>query len=139
MRTETNKEIFELIDVMRESKIEELRLETPGFKFHAIKNSISEPPGPAGVSTADLCSRKGLGTIFAPRLGFFRRGQMSKAALLAGPGQKVGEKDIVGFIRVLENTYPVPSGVSGIIERVCAEDGKLVEFNQPLFLVAENR
>ena len=139
MRTETNKEIFELLEVMRESGIEELRMETPGFKFHAIKNSIAEPPGLAGVSPDDLSSRKGLRTIFAPRLGFFRRAKMPEAALLAGPGQKVGEKDIVGFIRVLENTYPVPSGVRGIIERVCAEDGKLVEFNQPLFLVAENR
>jgi biotin carboxyl carrier protein len=51
----------------------------------------------------------------------------------------VEEKDVVGFIQVLGKTFPVPADVRGIVERVCAEDGKMVEFNQPLFLVAEGR
>jgi biotin carboxyl carrier protein len=139
MRPETKREIFALLSVMRESGIEELRMEIAGFHFHAIKNSPSKPPGPAVGSAEDPSSRKELRAIVAPRLGFFRRPKMLETALFAGPGQKVEEKDVVGLIHVLENTYPVHSGVSGIIQQVCAEDGKLVEFNQPLFLVAEKR
>jgi biotin carboxyl carrier protein len=139
MRMKTAQEIFELMDAMKKSGIQELRLEMPGFKFHAIKNSLSESPLSADVSLEGARFRNELRPIVAPRLGFFRRAEKSGTPFLAGLGQKVQEKDVVGFIQVLEKTYPVPSGVRGIIERICAEDGKMVEFNQPLFLVAESR
>lgn len=139
MRTKTAEEIFELMGIMKKSGIEELRLERPGFKFYAIKNSLPETPLPLEISPEGPRSWPELRPIVAPRLGFFHRAEKPEAPFLIGPGQKVEEKDIVGFIRVLENDYPVPSGVRGIIERVCAEDGKLVEFNQPLFLIAEHR
>lgn len=137
MRTKTAQEIFELMGVMKKSGIEELRLERPGFKFHALKNSITETPLPLEISSEGPRSWPELRPIVAPRLGFFHRAEKPEAPFLIGPGQKVEEKDIVGFIRVLEKTFPVPADVRGIIERVCAEDGKLVEFNQPLFLAAE--
>jgi hypothetical protein len=139
MRTKTEREIFELMDVLKKSGIGELRLEMPGFKFHAVKNSQGEPSRPVEVSAGGRLSRNEFRPILAPRLGIFRQAEKPGAPFLSGPGQKVGETDLVGFIQVLEKTYPVFSGVRGIIERICAEDGKMVEFNQPLFLVVENR
>ena len=35
-----------------------------------------------------------------------------------------------------EKTYPVPSGVEGVIERICVDDGKMIEFEQHLVLVS---
>jgi biotin carboxyl carrier protein len=139
MRTKTAQEIFELMDAMKKSGVQELRLEMPGFKFHAVKTSLSESPLPADVSLEGARPRNDLRAIVAPRLGFFRRAEKPEIPFLAGLGQKVQEKDVVGFIQVLEKIYPVPSGVRGIIERICAEDGKMVEFNQPLFLVGDSR
>jgi biotin carboxyl carrier protein len=139
MRTKTAQEIFELMDAIKKSGIQELRLEMPGFKFHAIKDSQGEPSRPVEISSAGRLSRNELRPIIAPRLGIFRRAEKPGAPFPAGPGQKVGETDVVGFIQVLERAYPVFSGVRGIIGRICAADGKMVEFNQPLFLVAENR
>jgi biotin carboxyl carrier protein len=139
MRAKTEREIFELMDILKKSGIGELRLEMPGFKFQAIKNSQEEPCQREEVSSGGHLSRNEFRPIIAPRLGIFRRAETREAPFLAGPGQKVGETDMVGFVQVLEKMYPVFSGVRGIIERTCADDGKMVEFNQPLFLVAENR
>ena len=139
MKAKSAQEIFDLMDGMKKSGIQELRLEMPGFKFHAIKNSPSEPALSADASLEGARSRNELRPIVAPRLGFFRRAEKPAPPFLVDLGQKVNEKDVVGFIQVLEKRYPVASGVRGIIERICAEDGKMVEFNQPLFLVAENR
>jgi len=139
MRTNTAQKIFELMDVMKKSGIQELRLEMPGFEFHAIKNSITETPLPLDASSEAPRSWPELRPIVAPRLGFFHRAEKPEAPFRIGPGQKVEEKDVVGFIQVLGKTFPVPADVRGIVERVCAEDGKMVEFNQPLFLVAEGR
>jgi acetyl-CoA carboxylase biotin carboxyl carrier protein len=139
MRTKTAQEILELMDAIKQSGVQELRLEMPGFKFHAIKNSLSEPPLPADGSLEGARSRNDLRPIVAPRLGFFRRAEKPGTPFLAGPGQKVQEKDVVGFIQVLEKIYSVPSGVRGIIERISVEDGEMVEFNQPLFLVADSQ
>jgi biotin carboxyl carrier protein len=127
------------MDVLKKSGIGELRLEMPGFKFHAIKNSQGEPSRPVETSSGGSLSWNELRPIIAPCLGIFRQAEKPEAPFLAGPGQKVEEANVVGFIQVLEKAYPVFSGLRGIIERICAEDGKIVEFNQSLFLVAENR
>jgi biotin carboxyl carrier protein len=139
VRTKTENEIFELMDILKKSGIGELHLEMPGFKFHGIKDSQGEPSRPVEISSGASPSWNELRTIIAPRLGIFRQAEKPGAPFLAGPGQKVGETNVVGFIQVLEKAYPVFSGVRGIIERICAEDGKMVEFNQPLFLVVDNR
>ncbi len=132
MRTERAGDVFELMETLKQFRFEELRLEMDGFKFHAVKNSRSDTPRAAETGPR---TGKELRPIVAPRLGIFRRVERPGAPVPAALGQRVQEKDVVGFIRVLEKTYPVPSGVGGVIERICAEDGAMVEFNQPLFLV----
>jgi len=139
MGKKADQEIFELMEIMKESRIDELRLEMPGFMFHAVKNPRKEFLRPAGVTSEEARARNQIRAIVSPRLGFFRRAEKRGGPFLAAARQKVEEKDVVGFIQVLENAYPVSSGVRGTIERVLAEDGKMVEFNQPLFMVAEDK
>lgn len=133
MKSETAGDVFALMETLRKTRIREFRLEAPGFKFHAVKHSPSDPPSAAD---AEPRLRRELRPIVAPRLGIFSRSETPEAPVAAAPGQSVGEEDVVGFLRVLEKTYPVASGVSGIIERICVADGTMVEFKQPLFLVS---
>ena len=139
MRTKPGTEIFELMDILKKSGIGELRLEMPGFKFHGIKDSQGDPSQPVEIFSGGSPFGNELRPIIAPRLGIFRQAEKPGASLLAGPGQKVEETNVVGFIQVLEKMYPVFSGIRGFIERICIEDGKMAEFNQPLFLVGDNR
>ena len=43
--------------------------------------------------------------------------------------------EIISFL-VLEKTYAVPAGLRGRIVRICAGEGNLVEYGEPLFLVS---
>ena len=131
MKTITPKEVLEILHIVKESKIEELRLEVGNLKIHAKKS--------AGEKDAPPPSPQNLRLIAAPRLGFFRQASRPDDPPLVNRGRWVREDSPVGFIQVLEKLYPIPAGVRGRIAQVCVEDGKMVEYMQPLFLVDDSQ
>ena len=50
-------------------------------------------------------------------------------------GQQVSEATEVCLIEVMKLFTPVRAGISGRIAKACVEDGEMVEFGAPLFLV----
>jgi biotin carboxyl carrier protein len=132
MTSERAGELFALLEALKQTRFGEVRLEMPGFKFHAVRYSRLDSPA---VITADPGTEKEFRRIRAPRLGIFRSAEAPGAPVKVVPGQRVQEEDVVGYIQVLEKTFPVPSRIQGIIERNYVADGQMVEFNQCLFLV----
>jgi biotin carboxyl carrier protein len=139
MKTITQKEVLEILNIVQESRIEELRLEVGNLKFHARKSTSKKEVPPKEIPSEAIPGKKQLRPIVAPRLGFFRQAANPGDKPLVNLGQWVEEDSPVGFLQVLEKSYPIPAGVRGRIEQIRAEDGKLVEYMQPLFLVAENQ
>jgi len=139
MKTITHKEVLEILNIVKDSKIEELRLEVGNVKFHARKSAREKDVPPREISSEGIPGPKNLRLIMAPRLGFFRQAVNPGDPPLVNRGQEVREDSPVGFIQVLEKMYPLPAGFRGRIEQICAEDGKMVEYRQPLFLVEENQ
>ena len=135
------------------------RLETDGLKLVLSKNadavplrSIVElspeddstaspahaPPAPTpdvpGALEEDAPA-DGLIPITAPNLGTFYRAPKPGAAPYVEVGQEIGETTEVCLIEVMKLFTPVRAGISGRIAKVCVEDGEMVEFGAPLFLV----
>ena len=73
--------------------------------------------------------------ITAPNLGTFYRAPKPGVAPYVEVGQRIGEATEVCLIEVMKLFTPVRAGVSGRIARACVEDGEMVEFGAPLFLV----
>ena len=73
--------------------------------------------------------------ITAPNLGTFYRAPKPGAAPYVEVGQHIGEATEVCLIEVMKLFTPVRAGVSGRIAAACVEDGEMVEFGAPLFLV----
>ena len=143
----SDEDVREILRIIDESDLAELRLETEGFSLHVVKGARrpdepaperpsrrateSEPP-PVRPSHAP---RDGPATITAPMLGTFYRAEAPGKPPFVEVGQRVEPDTIVCIIEVMKMMNSVPAGVSGTIAEVIAANAELVEYGQPLFRV----
>jgi acetyl-CoA carboxylase biotin carboxyl carrier protein len=133
------REILRLID---ESDLDELRIETEGFSLHVLRGSAA-PSGGGIRNAAGVVARHDPDTstgadglaIEAPMLGTFYRAQAPGAQPFVEVGARVEPDTIVCLIEVMKMMNSVPARRSGTIVEVCAENGALVEYGQTLFRV----
>ena len=141
------KEVEALVRLFERSDWDELRLETDGLKLVLSKDAdaaalgteaevaaasaTEDPPEPA----RDAASADGLIPITAPNLGTFYRAPKPGVAPYVEVGQRIDEATEVCLIEVMKLFTPVRAGISGRIAKACVEDGEMVEFGAPLFLV----
>jgi acetyl-CoA carboxylase biotin carboxyl carrier protein len=118
------REILRLID---EAQLDELRIETEGFSLHVRKE------GGAAPARAPEAPRGG--TIDAPMLGTFYRAPAPGEAPFVDVGAQVEPDTVVGLIEVMKMMNSVEAGVAGTIVAVCAENAEIVEAGAPLFRI----
>jgi acetyl-CoA carboxylase biotin carboxyl carrier protein len=139
-------EIVEILKLLEESRFDELRLEMDGFKLVLSKNTAgiataasetppAAPPAPEPQAAAPQAEEPGLVAVRSPILGIFYRAPKPGAPPFVEQGSRVGPEDTVCLIEVMKLFNTVKAGVAGRIARVCAENGKMVEYDQLLFLV----
>jgi len=101
----------------------------------------ASPVAPAAASpiepsvAADIANDPNLVAIEAPLLGIFYRRSEPGAPPYVEVGSMVDEQTTVALIEVMKLFKPVAAGVRGRIEKICVENGALVDYLQPLFLV----
>ncbi len=128
-------DVHQILNLMKNSNFEQVRLELGNLKID-LKNSASS----VAVAVPPPLSAEGpkslnLVPVTAPMLGLFFPSFKPGDPPLAEPGQEVHKDDVVCIIEVLHQRHPVKSGVAGRIKQVCAREGQMVEFKQPLFLL----
>ena len=124
------REILRLID---ESELDELRIDTPELQLHVrrgAKPAAVEPELPAAVPLSGE-----LHAIESPMLGVFYRASAPGAAPYVDVGTRVEPETVVCLIEVMKMMNSIVAGVSGTIVEICAANAELVEFGQPLFRV----
>ncbi|WP_234186728.1 acetyl-CoA carboxylase biotin carboxyl carrier protein [Shinella sp. NM-101] len=92
----------------------------------------SSKPAVAPPDDADKGSR-----VRAPLLGTFYSAPKPGEPSFVKPGDRVEADTVVCIIEVMKLMNSVTAGVAGIVAAVHVRDGALVEFDQPLFTIAE--
>jgi acetyl-CoA carboxylase biotin carboxyl carrier protein len=150
----SDEDVREILRIIDESDLTELRLETEGFSLHVVKGgrdaeatapapTTDEPPSPTPAEAprgpseglAELSEANGLSTITAPMLGTFYRAEAPGKPPFVELGALVEPDTIVCIIEVMKMMNSVPAGVSGTIAEIVPENAELVEYGQPLFRV----
>jgi acetyl-CoA carboxylase biotin carboxyl carrier protein len=139
------REILRLID---ESELDELRIERPGFKLHVRRGSAPpaeeepafEPAAPPASRQSEQpsarpASRGRTETIEAPMLGTFYSADGPNAEPFVEVGARVEPDTVVAIIEVMKMMNSVRAGVEGTVVEVCAENAELVKEGAPLFRV----
>jgi len=155
------KQLLELFDA---STVNELRIEREGVAIKLSKSVKSEPaPAPTfayapaaipqapmappppptdGASTAQAEARpateapgKELHEIHSPIVGTFYRSPTPDAPAFVEVGQPVSPGTVLCIVEAMKLMNEIECDCYGKIVKILVENGKPVEYNQPLFLI----
>ena len=152
----TDDDVREILRIIDESELEELRLETVGLSLYVRRGGsgsgsplASDPvlgggsdPAP-GASTgspippaaASAAEDDELLIVPAPMLGTFYRADGPGRPPFVDVGSAVEPDTIVCIIEVMKMMNSISAGVSGTVVEVCHENAVLAEYGAPLFRV----
>jgi len=143
----SDEDVREILRIIDESDLTELRLDTEGFSLHVVKGgrTLDAPAAPAPARAeasrdssevlGEPSEADGLATITAPMLGTFYRAESPGKPPFVEVGARVEPDTIVCIIEVMKMMNSVPAGVSGTIAEIVPTNAELVEYGQPLFRV----
>jgi acetyl-CoA carboxylase biotin carboxyl carrier protein len=132
----TDDDVREILRLIDESELAELRIETAEFKLHVVRGEATAPEQAAPASAEPVSAVDGAArTIAAPMPGTFYRSEGPGMAPFVEVGAEVEPDTVVCIIEIMKMMNSVPAGVSGTIVEVCAEDAQLVGDGEPLFRV----
>jgi acetyl-CoA carboxylase biotin carboxyl carrier protein len=150
------KDIKAIIDLMKKNSITEFELERQDSKIRlkrglngntpSVQYDESPVAGPIPVlpsitavpSAAPLPVATGEIDIKSPMIGTFYRAPSPEAGNYAEVGTEVNADTVVCIIEAMKVMNEIKSEVKGIVTQVLVENGKPVEFGQPLFKVRPN-
>ncbi|MDO3409530.1 acetyl-CoA carboxylase biotin carboxyl carrier protein [Saccharibacillus sp. CPCC 101409] len=149
-------EIKELIELLDRTSVQELELEEEGAKVVIRKGgridasalqapvilqqpqaqtpAASHSAAPAAAAPTSAPDES-LHKIVSPMVGTFYSSPSPDADVYVNSGSRVNEKTVVCIIEAMKLMNELLAEVKGEIVEVLAENGQLVEYGQPLFLV----
>ncbi len=152
------KDIKAIIDLMKKNSITEFELEEKDSKLR-LKRGISGggqvvqsedsvqyaampmPPVavvsgiPVGAPMAASVANSGEIDIKSPMIGTFYRSPSPESAAYVEVGSEVGLESVVCIIEAMKVMNEIKAEVKGVVTQILVENGKPVEFGQPLFKV----
>ena len=132
----TEEDIREILRLIDESDLEELRVETDGFSLYVRRGDAAVPAsGKTPEATSATTPGDELPTISAPIVGTFYRAPEPGAPPFVDVGTRVEADTVVCIIEVMKMMNAIPAGVAGTIARVCVQNAEPVEYGTPLFQV----
>ena len=154
-------EIKELIQLVDETSVQEVEIENEGSRLVIRKPGKSETvyvqaQAPAAIAAPQVSQPAAvaqeatsaatpaasapeadptLHKIVSPMVGTFYRSPSPEKGPFVSAGDKVNGKSVVCIIEAMKLMNELEAEVNGTIVEVLAENGQLVEYGQPLFLV----
>lgn len=149
------KDIKAIIDLMKKNSITEFELEEKDSKLRLKRGVAASPPvvqsadevipmvsvpmlTPSVVSNAaaaQMVANSGEIDIKSPMIGTFYRSPSPESAPYVDVGAEVGPETVVCIIEAMKVMNEIKAEVRGVITQSLIENGKPVEFGQPLFKV----
>ena len=138
----------EIIYILENSDVNEIEATFWGRRFRVIKSSsleVSSPSTPA-VTTSTAPSSKPEPSaeavqpssgenILSPMPGTFYLASSPDADPFVKEGDSISEGDTLCIIEAMKIMNEIEAEQNGTITKILAENGKPVEYNQPLFVI----
>ena len=146
------KDIKAIIDLMKKNSITEFELERQDSKIRLKRGSNGGAPviqyeEPSGTGAAPILApvataptpaaappaNTGEIEIKSPMIGTFYRAPSPEAGSYVEIGTEISPESVVCIIEAMKVMNEIKAEVKGVITQVLVENGKPVEFGQPLF------
>jgi acetyl-CoA carboxylase biotin carboxyl carrier protein len=148
------KDIKAIIDLMKKNSITEFELERQDSKIRlkrglnggapviqhdeSAMGAVPILPATAPVSAATQPVATGEADIKSPMIGTFYRAPSPEAGNYVEIGTEVNPETVVCIIEAMKVMNEIKAEAKGVVTQVLVENGKPVEFGQPLFKVRPN-
>jgi acetyl-CoA carboxylase biotin carboxyl carrier protein len=150
------KDIKAIIDLMKKNSVSEFELEKQGFKIKLKRGANagtgvqyeesssltyippalpSTPTQNPGIPTQVTSAASNELEVKSPMIGTFYRSPSPEAGAYIEIGSEINQDTVVCIIEAMKVMNEIKSEVKGIVTQVLIENGKPVEFGQPLFKV----
>jgi len=149
------KDIKAIIDLMKKNSITEFELEEKDSKLRLkrglnggaqvvqqadeavpmISMPVAAAPMLAAAPATAVVVNTGEIDIKSPMIGTFYRSPSPEASSYCEPGTEVNPDSVVCIIEAMKVMNEIKAEVKGVITQLLVENGKPVEFGQPLFKV----
>ncbi|HWV85881.1 MAG TPA: acetyl-CoA carboxylase biotin carboxyl carrier protein [Capillimicrobium sp.] len=154
----TDDDVREILRIIDETQLDELRLDTDGFSLHVRRGgapgsapasvpapaAAPSPPAASAPAAAEPAATPAPATaaadsdhheVVSPMLGTFYRAEAPGRPPFVEVGDQVEPDTVVCLIEVMKMMNSIQAGVAGTIVEVCAENAELVEPGAVLFRV----
>jgi acetyl-CoA carboxylase biotin carboxyl carrier protein len=155
-------EIKELIKLLDQSSLQELEIQNEGYRLSIRKpnktesvilastpashtfapamqpSALPQQTSPVPALSEELTTQTAqtnLHTIVSPMVGTFYEASSPDVPAYVSTGSKVKEKTVVCIVEAMKLMNEIEAEIKGEIVDILVENGQLVEYGQPLFLV----
>lgn len=108
------------------------------FSDTALPDIFTEPSengAQADGDASDSRAQDGQRVISAPLVGMFYNAASPEDAPFVKAGDVVKKGQVVGIIEAMKLMNEITSEADGVVKEVLAENGQVVEYGQPLFIL----
>lgn len=157
--------VKKILDLIGESDVDEVSIEEGDFKIsvkkHGAAAEIEYPPaqysfappaqpvpqaapqapssaGAAAQTTTESTSAPAGETVTSPIVGTFYRSPSPDAKPFLEVGDRVEKGETLCIVEAMKIMNEIEAEFSGTLEKIVAEDGQPVEFEQPLFIIKKD-
>lgn len=150
-------QIKKLIKLLESSEVTDLEVEEDGVRIKLAKKvrvtqtvtlpqTVAAPSNTAGASSeisgkaedkkvSEENANAGLHEIKSPIVGTFYRAPAPDADAYVQVGDDISVGSVLCIVEAMKLMNEIESDVSGKVVKILVENGKPVEYNQPLFLI----
>lgn len=139
------KHVLELIEKMENSSITNLELTEKEFTLKLEKGDVTSSVKPDSISQNSSLNAarqeekqesalKG-NIVTAPIVGTFYQSSSPEKEPFVKVGQTIQEGDVVCIIEAMKLFNEVQSDYSGVVKKILAQDGDLMEYGQPIMII----
>jgi acetyl-CoA carboxylase biotin carboxyl carrier protein len=146
------KDVKDLIDLIQGTDVVEVEVERAGARIRvrregtahpAVPAAVAPPPPPAAAAAppaaapaqppAAAAPPAGVVLVTAPLVGRFYRAPSPDAGPYVEVGDRVRKGQVLCIIEAMKLMNQIEAEQGGTVRAILAEDGKPVEFGEPLF------
>jgi len=151
--------VKKVIKLLENSDIDEIEIEEEGKKLRVARNRTSPqmmsipvgaapaamaPAAPVPAAEAPKAGKPaggpaggsgGYHEVKSPIVGTFYRAPSPDADMYVTEGQKVKSGQVLCIVEAMKLMNEIESDIDGTVVKILVENGKPVEYNQPLFLI----
>lgn len=136
------RELEKLTLLMEESGLVELEIESGGERVRLVRGPAGgalvgpeEAPTPTRPGRRDLEAEGGARTITSPMVGTFHRAAGPEVPPFVDVGDVVERGQVLCLVEAMKMMNEIEAEFRGRIVRILVENGRPVEYGEPLFLV----